>query len=134
MAAIEEYEYLRIHISLIPADFIKQYKLNELKDKDGYVYTEVHGSIYEFLQIGMVAHKDLKNRLTSHRYAPVTFTLDLWTHKLNGILFTLVVDDFSIKYTSLSSLYHLLNILKIFYSITTNMKGDLCIGVTLQWK
>ena len=48
MAALEEYEYLRIHISLIPDEFIKLYKLDELKDKDGYVYTEVHGGMYGF--------------------------------------------------------------------------------------
>ena len=97
---------------LISEDFIKQYKLDELKDKDSYVYTEVHGGMYRFSQAGMLVHKDLKQRLTSHGYTLVTFTLGLWTHKLNRILFTLVVDDFSIKYTLLLSLNHLLNILK----------------------
>jgi len=134
MAALEEYEYLRIHISLIPDEFIKLYKLDELKDKDGYVYAEVHGGMYGFPQAGMLAHKDLTKRLTSHGYTPATYTPGLWTHKSNGITFTLVVDDFGIKYTSLSSLNHLLDVLKTFYNITINMKGDLYIGVTLQWK
>ena len=59
MAALEECEYLRIHISLMSDEFIKLYKLDELQDKDGHVYTEVHGGMHRFLQAGMLAHKDL---------------------------------------------------------------------------
>ena len=105
-----------------------------MKDKDGYVHTEVHVSMHEFSQIGMLAHKDLKQQLASHSYTPVTFILGLWTYESHWISFTLVVNDFGIKYTSLSSLNHLLNVLKTFCTITTNMNSNLYICVSLQWK
>ena len=59
MVALEEYEHLRIHISLTPEKFIKQQKLEELKDKDGHVHAEVHGGMCGFPQAGMLAHEDL---------------------------------------------------------------------------
>ena len=112
MEALEEHEHLRIHISLMPETFIKQYKLDKTQDKDGYVCTEVHGGMHGFPQAGMLAHKDLVKRLTDHVYKPTTFTPGLWTHQSNGISFTLVVDYFGIKYSSMSSLNHLFNVLK----------------------
>ena len=63
MAALEECEYLRIHMTLTPAIYIK-YKLEDIFDKDGHVCTEVHGSMHGFPQAGMLAHKDLVKRLT----------------------------------------------------------------------
>ena len=65
IAALEEYEYLRICIFLIPEDFIKQYKLDELKDKDGYVHAEVYSGMCRFLQAGILAYKDLKTTCVS---------------------------------------------------------------------
>ena len=49
MASLKEHEYLRIYILLIPDEFIKLYKLDELKDIDAYICIEVHGSMYSFL-------------------------------------------------------------------------------------
>ena len=133
MAALEEHECLRIHVSLTPETFIKQHKLDETKDKDGYAFTEAHGGMCSFPQAGILAHKDLVKRLIAHGYKPTTFTPGTWTHQSNGISFTLVVDDFGLN-SSMSSLDHLFNVLKTFYDITTNMKGDLHIGVSLEWK
>ena len=90
--------------------------------------------MHGFPQAGMLAHKDLVKRLAAHGYKPTTFTPGIWTHQSNGISFTLVVDDFGIKYSSISSLNHLFNVLKTFYTITTNMKGDFHVGVSLEWK
>ena len=67
--------------------------------------------MYGLPQAGMLAHKDLVSQLTKHGYYPATFTPGLWTHESNGITFTLVVDDFGIKYTSIESLNHLINVL-----------------------
>ena len=77
MAAFKEYEYLRIHISRIPKYFIKQYKLDELKDKDDYVYAEVYGGMHRFLQAEILAYKDLRKQLMPYGYTLVTFTLGL---------------------------------------------------------
>ena len=56
---------------------MQQYKLEELKNKDSYVCTEVYSSMYEFPQAGMLAHKDLIKRLIAHRYTTITSIIGL---------------------------------------------------------
>ena len=87
-----------------------------------------------FPQAGTLAHKDLVKRLKAHGYAPTTFAPILWTHETNGISFTLVVDDLGIKHTSMSSLNHLFDALKKFYSISINAEGNVHVVVSLEWK
>ena len=48
MAALEEHECFRIHISLMPESFVKKYKLDEVVDKEGCVHAEVHGGMHGF--------------------------------------------------------------------------------------
>ena len=42
MADLEEHKCLRIHMSLMPTAFIEKHKLEDIVDKDGCVYEEVH--------------------------------------------------------------------------------------------
>ena len=39
MLALEEHEHLRIHISIMPLSFAKQHKIEEIVNKDGYIFT-----------------------------------------------------------------------------------------------
>jgi len=64
MATLDDSEYLRIHISLIPVSFREAYKLDEIVDEKGYVYCEIRGGMYGLPQAGKLAHKDLMSRLT----------------------------------------------------------------------
>ena len=77
IATLDGYEYLCIHISLIPDIFIELCKLNEIVDEKGHVYCETHGGMYDLPQAGKLAHDDLVARLTKHGYHPSTFTLGL---------------------------------------------------------
>ena len=112
MAALEEHGNMRIHVYLMPESFIKQCELDETKDKDGHVCTEIHGDMCGFLQAGTLAHTDLVKRLAAYGYEPTNFTPGLWTHQSNIISFILAVDDFGAKHSSMSSLNHLFNVLK----------------------
>ena len=58
MEALAEYEHLWIHMSLIPTSFLKQFQLEDIVDKDGYVYTEVHGGMHGFQKVVILAHRD----------------------------------------------------------------------------
>ena len=49
-------------------------------------------------QSGRIASDLLKTHLTQFGYAPVSCTPDLWKHATHDITFSLVVDDFGIKY------------------------------------
>ena len=49
-----------------------------------------------------------------------------------NITFTLVVDDFGIKYTSIANFHHLRAAAEELYTVTTNMMGALYCGLTLD--
>ena len=57
----------------------------------------------------------------------------MWTHRKNGITFTLCVDNFCIKYTDRENELHLLDALKVKYKISTDWEGKLYCGLTLNW-
>ena len=48
-------------------------------------------------------------------------------------MFSLVVDDFGIKYASLTDANHLINSLRELYEITIDWTGKLYCGLTLEW-
>ena len=57
----------------------------------------------------------------------------LWKYETKYIIFTLVVDDFVIKYTSLENAKHLLNALQAKYTISEDWEAKLYIVITLKW-
>ena len=57
----------------------------------------------------------------------------LWRHKTRATIFTLVVDDFAIKYATHQDAEHLLQALCAKYTISTNWEASLYIGIMLKW-
>ena len=49
------------------------------------------------------------------------------------IQFTLVVDDFGVKYIGKENAMHLINALKQEYDAKADWKGELYCGITLKW-
>ena len=62
-----------------------------------------------------MANEQLKRFLAPHGYYEVTQTPGLWKHKTRPIQFTLVVDDFRVKYVGKEHVHHLLGILRDKY-------------------
>ncbi|KAL7486035.1 hypothetical protein ACHAW6_011634, partial [Cyclotella cf. meneghiniana] len=58
-------------------------------------------------------------------YYKVAHTPGLWQHISQSISFTLVVDDFGIKYVSKEHPNHLLNALKEHYTFDIDWNGKL---------
>ena len=54
--------------------------------------------MYGIFQAGIIAHTALKEHLRPFGYEPVPITLEFCRHKKNGITFTLVVENFGIRY------------------------------------
>ena len=88
--------------------------------------------MYGLLQAGKLAHDNLVTFLYQHGYYPASFIPGLWKHRTRKITFTLVVDDFGVKYTDIKDFQHLADIISKKYTITTDLTGSLCIGVTLE--
>jgi hypothetical protein len=102
---LERYEYMRLPLSLFPKHIIEQYQLQS-KAKNGY---EIRKAIYGLPQVGVLANKLLKTRLapSPSGYYEVPHTRGLWKHISHPISFTLVVDDFGVKYVGKQHADHL---------------------------
>jgi hypothetical protein len=94
---LDQYEYMRMHLSIIPEDIIVHYGLRD-KVLNGYVYIEIRKGMYGLPQAGILANKLLKKRLARHKYFEQPHTPGLWKHDRRPIWFNLAVDDFGIKY------------------------------------
>ena len=54
-------------------------------------------------------------------------------HATRPISFTLVVDDFGVKYVGGRHLGHLINALRDQYKITVDLTGNSYLGMTIDW-
>ncbi len=95
----EHTKYMRLKLSDIPEEIIKQYKLREITTPDGYVYMEIMKGMYGLPQAGIIAQVLLEEHLDKFGYSQSTIIPGLWIHATRPILFSLVVDDFPVKYT-----------------------------------
>ena len=130
---MDESEYIRIHKRYFSSNFINEYNLNSLINKDGYVYYEITKGMYGLKQSAILAYKQLVSRLGTYGYEPIKTTNGLWEHKTRPTLFVLCVDDFGVKYNSLNNLNHLIKALKQHYEITVDMSGKHFCGLCLEW-
>ena len=130
---LEVPEFIRIHTKYISKDFLNEYNMHHLPDKDGYMYCRIDKGMYGLKQAAILAYKQLVKRLNTHGYHPLKSSNGLWKHSTRKILFALCVDDFGIKYNTEQDLNHLLNALKTYYEITVDKEGKNFCGLTLDW-
>ena len=84
-------EYMRILIHLIPKKFMVYYNLYN-KIYKNYIYFKIQKGMYGLLQAGKLANDLLWQRLAKHDYHK-TSTSGLWKYTTQRVTFTLVVDD-----------------------------------------
>jgi hypothetical protein len=63
-------------------------------------------AVWELPQAGILASKLLRNRLLPHGNYECKHTPGLWRHLTHPISFTLVVDDFGVKYVGREHVDH----------------------------
>jgi hypothetical protein len=126
------YEYMRIKAVLVPDEFKQLYTLHD-KIHNGFLYIEIRRGCYGLPQSCILANKLLKKQLASHGYFELPHTPGLWKHVNRPVQFTLVVDDFGIKFVGQEHLNHLITALKEHYEVTVDKEGQLYCGITLDW-
>jgi hypothetical protein len=129
---MERYEYMRLPIAIIPDEIIQQYNLLPLVH-NGYVYMEIRQGMYGLPQAGILANQLLAKRLALHGYSQTPHTPGLWKHHSRPVIFSLVVDDFGVKYVGKQHADHLFNALEEHYEAATDWDGALYCGVKLDW-
>ena len=80
--------------------------------------------MYSLPQAGQLAYIALIKHLQIHGHTRAGFTPDLFKHETQDNLFSLVVNDFGVKYTSKNDALHLIETLK------KNTPVSLLIGVS----
>ena len=127
------FEYFRLKLDNFPEDVILHYGLRDKVSSDGYVYLEVRKGMYGLPQAGILAQKLLEERLEKHGYKQSKHTPGFWKHEWRPICFSLVVDDFGVKYVGKEHAEHLVAALKEDYEVETDWEGTKYCGVTIDW-
>jgi hypothetical protein len=115
---LPRFEYMKMLLSRFPEEIIQKYNLNALA-VNGWVNIDIRKGMYSLKQAGL-ANQLPQTRLASFGYYPARHTPGLWLHKTRPISFTLVVDDFAVKYVGKQHAEHLLNALLRTYELTTD--------------
>ena len=129
---MNRYEYMRIPVKHIPQDIMDQYNLHDLIE-NSHVLVEIRKGMYGLPQADLIAQERLNNHRATGGYTPAKHTPGLYTHHTLKTTFTLVVDDFGMKYHHKHDALHLLTLLQKKYKISTYWKGGLYIGIALAW-
>ena len=117
-------EYMKIHQSLIPQEVMDEYDVEQFLDENGYAYVEITGAIYGLAQSGYLANQDLIKNLAPYGYYPSKRTPGLWHHKTRSIKFSLVTDDFGVKYEKKEDAQHLLDSIAAKYPVKADWTGS----------
>jgi hypothetical protein len=129
---LPRFEYMKMLLSRFPEEIVQKYNLNALAI-DGWVYIEIRKGMYGLNQAGLLANQLLQTRLAPFGYYPARHTPGLWLHKTRPISFTLIVDNFAVKYVGKQHAEHLWNALLRAYELTTDWTATVYSGMTLKW-
>jgi hypothetical protein len=129
---LPRFEYMKMLLSRFPEEIIQKYSLNALA-VDSWVYIEIRKGRYGLKQADLLANQLLQTRLAPFGYYPARYTPGIWLHKNRPISFTLVVDDFAVKYVGKHHAEHLRNAILRTYELTTDWTTTVCSGMTLKW-
>jgi hypothetical protein len=83
--------------------------------------------------VGILANKRLRRKLAPFGYHKSTNTPGLWRHESRPLTFTLVVNNFGVKFVNKANVNHLIASIKKTYTLTEDWTGGLYCGITLEW-
>jgi hypothetical protein len=113
---------MRMLLSRFPEDIVNKYNLTALA-VNGWVYIYIRKGMYGLKQAGLLANQILQKRLSTFGYYPARHTPGLWLHTTIPIEFSLIVDDFTVKYVDKQHADHLRDALLRSYELTTDWEG-----------
>ena len=129
---LTEPEYVSIAVKDIPIETMIEFDLDQYIDND-HVLFQVDGTMYGHPVSGRVANTDLVDHLAQHGYIQEPNIPSLFINSKNNVSFSLVVDDFGIKYNDNAGIKDLIRVLKLKYDIQIDMTGKKYIGLRLEW-
>ena len=104
------YNYICIDINLIPYKVIQHYNLLPIV-RNGFIYLDICKVVYVLPQAGRLSNDILTKCLVPKVYFQYTHAPGLWRQKWRPILFSLVVDNFGVKYVGKEHAGHLISVI-----------------------
>jgi hypothetical protein len=89
--------------------------------------------MYGLPQASILVNELLQRNLAKDGYRPMTHTHGLWTYDTRPISFSLVVDNFGVKYVGREHAEHLMACIKKKYNISSDRNGTAYCDLTLDW-
>ncbi len=133
MTPMKCYEHFRMKLDFFPLDIIDKYDLTNKVDHSGNVHCKVRRGMYKLPQTEIIAQELLKERLLKAGYSQSKITPGYWKHEWRPISFTLVVDDFGVKYIGKDHAMHLIKSLKEHYEVEEDWDRRCYVGVRIDW-
>jgi hypothetical protein len=133
MTPLHQPKFICMKLSDIPDEVVDIYKLKEKATLDSSIYIKAKQDMYGLPQSGLLANKLLEKRLNKHGYRQSKLVPGLWRHATRPVQFTLVVDEFEVKYVDEEHGNHLKQVLDKHNTLTCDWTGTPNIGITLDW-
>ncbi len=89
--------------------------------------------MYGLPQAWIIAQELLAKKLKELGYTQSETTSGLWTHEWHPITFSLIVDDFEVKYIGEEHAKHLLQMVQKYYMCSFEKEGERYCGLTIKW-
>jgi hypothetical protein len=129
---MDDAEYMMVRRDQLPRDFQARWS-DPRYWQDNKILMKVVKTIYGLPQSGLLSQQRLVKHLAAHGYHRTTSNECLFSDAAKTVQFTLVVDDFGIKYTDPQRRDHLLAVLRMQYDITTDAHGKKYLGITIDF-
>jgi len=125
-------EWITIPVKDIPTSLLEAHDLVKFV-VDGHILCRVDGTMYGHPYAGRGANIDLVAHLLAHDFTQDSNIPCLFTHRTRCMSFTLVVDDFGVKYNNIDDFNFLVSSLQKKYELHIDLTGSKYIGVRLDW-
>jgi hypothetical protein len=86
----------------------------------GIVFMQTNSIMNGLPQAGILSNKLLTKHVSKHGYYQTPDTPSLWTHSDYPVLFSLLVDNFAVKYIKKEHVDHLLGALCEHYKVSAD--------------
>ncbi len=105
----------------------------DLATLNRYIYCEIQKGMYGLPQAAIIAQQLLEKWLQQHGYLQRVMTPHLWKHDTQPISFTLIVNNFGVKYMGKENTQHLIDTVRQFYKCLCNLDSKQYCRLTIKW-
>ena len=126
-------EFVRIPVRMIPAKIMAKYDLHKFVHS-GSILFQVDKGMYGLPQAGLLAQNRLFAHLSAHGYKQAPHTPCIFRHTERQTAFSLVVDDFGVKFMRREEdAVHLIETLQKLYEIKVDWSGQKYLGFNIKF-